>query len=229
MPVLAPSPEFAQRAARILLEIKAVLFNADKPFVFTSGWASPVYIDCRKVIAFPRERRAIIEMGHKLILDRVGKGKFDCIAGGETAGIPYAAWLAEAFDLPMLYVRKQPKGFGRMAQIEGEMKEGARVLMVEDLASDGKSKAKFIDVLRKAGGVVDHAFVVFEYGIYKGIHKTMDDLGVSLHSLCTWWDMLKAARDSGYFEARTLDEVEKFLKGPEAWSAAHGGTAGEAA
>src|SRR5580692_9697217 len=118
MPVLPPPPEFASRTARALLEIKAVLFNADKPYIFTSGWASPVYIDCRKLIAFPKERRAVIEMAHKLLLERVGVGKFDAVAGGETAGIAYAAWLAEAFDLPMLYVRKQAKGFGRMAQIE---------------------------------------------------------------------------------------------------------------
>jgi len=227
MPVLPPPADYAQRTARALLEIKAVLFNPDQPFIFTSGWASPVYIDCRKVIAFPRERRAIIDMAQHLILDRVGKN-FDYVAGGETAGIAYAAWLAEAFDLPMLYVRKQPKGFGRMAQIEGDLKEGGRVLMVEDLASDGKSKVNFIAPLRKAGAVVDHAFVVFEYGIFKKIHATMDELGVTLHSLCTWWDMLKAARASGYFETRTLDEVEKFLKAPEIWSAAHGGT-GEAA
>jgi orotate phosphoribosyltransferase len=229
MPVFAPPEDFARRTARILLEISAILFNADKPFVFTSGWASPVYIDCRKVIAFPRARRAIIEMARDLIAERAGYERFECIAGGETAGIPYAAWLADAFDLPMLYVRKQPKGFGRMAQIEGDMKEGARVLLVEDLASDGRSKAKFVEALRTAGGVVDHSFVVFEYGIFPGIHRTMDDLGISLHSLCTWWSMLDAARESGYFEKRTLDEVENFLNGPEAWSAAHGGTAGEAA
>ena len=223
MPVLKPPPDFASRTARALLEIKAVLFNADKPFIFTSGWASPVYIDCRKVIAFPKERRAIMDMAKKLIADRIGKN-FDCVAGGETAGIAYAAWLAEAFDLPMLYVRKQPKGFGRMAQIEGDLKEGARVLLVEDLASDGKSKVKFVEPLRKAGATVEHAFVVFEYGIFKNIGSTMDEVGLTLHSLCTWWDMLKAARESGYFEARTLDEVEKFLQSPETWSAAHGGT-----
>src|ERR1700761_6541073 len=155
MPVLAPPSDYAQRTARILLEIKAVLFNIEKPFIFTSGWASPVYIDCRKPIAFPRARRAIIDMARQLVLDRVGYESFDYVAGGETAGIAYAAWLAEAFNLPMLYVRKQPKGFGRGAQIEGELKEGARVLLVEDLASDGKSKAKFVEALRKAGGVVD--------------------------------------------------------------------------
>jgi orotate phosphoribosyltransferase len=228
MPVLAPPSDYAQRTAKTLLDIKAVLFNADQPFIFTSGWASPVYIDCRKVIAFPKERRLIVEMAKQLILDRAGKN-FDVIAGGETAGIPYAAWLAEAFDLPMIYVRKQAKGFGRMAQIEGDLKEGARVLMVEDLATDGKSKVKFVEALRKAGAVVDHAFVVFEYGIFKQIGATMDGIGITLHSLCTWRDMLKAARASGYFEARTLDEVEKFLNGPEEWSKAHGGSAGVAA
>jgi len=227
MPVLKPPAEFAQRTAQALIDIKAVLFNAEKPFIFTSGWASPVYIDCRKVIAFPKERKAIMQMAKQLIAERVGKN-FDYVAGGETAGIAYAAWLAEAFDLPMLYVRKQPKGFGRMAQIEGDLKEGSRVLLVEDLASDGKSKVKFVDPLRKAGATVEHAFVVFEYGIFKNIGATMDQVGLTLHSLCTWWDMLKAARASGYFETRTLDEVEAFLNNPEKWSAAHGGT-GEAA
>src|SRR3984957_8528147 len=110
MPVLPPPPDFAARTARALLDIKAVLFNPEKPFIFTSGWASPVYIDCRKVIAFPRERRAIMDMAKQLIIDRTG-GKFDAIAGGETAGIAYAAWLAEAFDLPMPYVPNTTKAF----------------------------------------------------------------------------------------------------------------------
>lgn len=227
MPVLPPTTDNAQRTAQILLDIKAVLFNAEKPFIFTSGWASPVYIDCRKVISFVHARRAIIEMARKLILDRAGYEKFDYVAGGETAGIPYAAWLAEAMDLPMLYVRKQAKGFGRMAQIEGDMREGASVLLVEDLASDGASKAKFVEALRKAGAIVEHSFVVFEYGVYKKIHATIDDLGINLHSLCTWRDVLKTAREKSYFDAGTLDEVEKFLNSPEAWSAAHGGTKGE--
>jgi orotate phosphoribosyltransferase len=223
MSVPNPPAEYSERTARILLEIQAVLFNADKPFIFTSGWASPVYIDCRKIISFPRARRAIIEMAGQLIKDRVGYESFDYIAGGETAGIAYAAWLADEFNLPMLYIRKQSKGFGRMAQIEGDMKEGARVLLVEDLASDGKSKVKFVAALRDAGAKIDHSFVVFHYGIFKQLHKTMDEIGVSLHSLCTWWEMLKTARESGYFENRTLDEVETFLNGPEAWSDAHGG------
>lgn len=229
MTVHNPPAEAAAATAKILLDIQAVLFNAEKPFIFTSGWASPVYSDCRKLISFTQERRAVIKMAKDMLLARVGAGAFDAVAGGETAGIPYAAWLAEALDLPMLYVRKQPKGFGRNAQIEGSFAEGARILLVEDLASDGKSKVKFVDALRKAGAKVDHSFVIFHYGIFKSIHQTMDQAGLELHALCTWWELLKVARSSGYFAASTLDEVEKFLHNPEAWSAAHGGSSGEAA
>jgi orotate phosphoribosyltransferase len=215
--------EYAMRTARLLFEIQAVLFNAEKPFILASGRASPVYIDGRKVISFPRARRAIIEMGKELIIDQAGCECFDYIAGGETAGIPYAAWLADAFDLPMLYVRKQPKGYGRNAQIEGYMEEGKRVLLVEDLATDGGSKIKFIEALRAAGAKVDHAFVMFHYGIMAESKTNMQKLGIELHALCTWWDMLKVARENNYFDVKTLDEVEKFLKDPEGWSLAHGG------
>src|SRR5216684_9330704 len=128
--------EAAETTARILLETKAVLFSPEKPFTFTSGRVSPVYIDCRKLISFPRARRKLMDLGADLIERRVGCESLDAVAGGETAGIPFAAWIADRLSLPMLYVRKQRKGFGRNAQIEGELKEGARVLLVEDLASE---------------------------------------------------------------------------------------------
>jgi orotate phosphoribosyltransferase len=217
--------ETAARTARILFEIKAVLFNAEKPFIFTSGSASPVYIDCRKLISFPRARRAAINMLTQQIYDNAGHECFDAVAGGETAGISYAAWLSDAMDLPMLYVRKQPKGFGRMAQIEGDLREGQRVLLVEDLASQGTSKVKFVEALRAAGAVVEHVGVVFHYGIYAKSDTTMQQLGVKLHGLCTWWDALAVAREQNYFDTKTLGEVEKYLHAPEEWSLAHGGKA----
>jgi len=131
--------QFASRTARLLLDIKAVNFRPEDPYIFTSGWASPVYIDCRKVISFLDARRQIMEMAVECVGSAVGWESFDAVAGGETAGIPYAAWISETVSLPMLYVRKKPKGFGRDAQIEGAMAEGARVLLVEDLATDGAS------------------------------------------------------------------------------------------
>ena len=142
----------AEITSRILLETKAVLFNPDQPFTFTSGRVSPVYVDCRRLISFPRARAKLMDLASDLIGRAVGFESFDAVAGGETAGIPFAAWIAERLSLPMLYVRKQPKGFGRHAQIEGVMAEGARVLLVEDLASEGTSKLNFIHAIKKAGG-----------------------------------------------------------------------------
>jgi len=219
----------ADLTARLLLEIEAVLFyDGTTPFKFTSGWASPVYVDCRKVVSFPRARRAIVEYAVETLRRDAGFERFDAVAGGETAGIPYAAWIADALGLPMQYVRKKPKGFGRDARIEGVVEDGMRVLLVEDLATDGKSKASFVDALREAGCAVEHAFVVFHYGIFPQSLETMAAMGVRLHALVTWWDMLRAAKEGGYFADATLAQVEEFLNAPAAWSVAHGGAGGEA-
>src|SRR3990170_7863030 len=161
----------ADMTAKMMLEVKAVHFSDGKPFVFTSGWASPVYIDCRKLISYPRVRSTLIDFATTTILRDIGFEQFDTVAGGETAGIPYAAWIADRLALPMQYVRKKPKGFGRNAQIEGVLTEGQRVLLVEDLNTDGRSKAKFCQALRDAGAVVEHVFVVFNYGIFKDTPK----------------------------------------------------------
>ena len=148
-----PDAEMARLTARMLLEVKAVNFRRDEPYKLTSGLASPVYIDCRKLISFPLVRSALMDFAVAKILRDAGFARFDAVAGGETAGIPFAAWIAERMGLPMLYVRKKPKGFGRNAQIEGFMPEGARVLLVEDLTTDGGSKLRFAEALRAAGAV----------------------------------------------------------------------------
>ena len=120
----------SELTAKMLLEVDAVLFNPAKPFIFTSGWASPVYIDCRRLISFPRLRQTIIDFATTTILRDIGFEKFDTVAGGETAGIPFAAWIADRLMLPMQYVRKKRKGFGRAAQLEGHIQEGALSLLV---------------------------------------------------------------------------------------------------
>jgi orotate phosphoribosyltransferase len=213
----------AEITARMLLEVKAVLFFEDKPFIFTSGWASPVYIDCRKLIFYPRIRSQLVDFAAATLAREVGFEQFDVIAGGETAGIPYAAWLADRLALPMQYVRKKPKGFGRNAQIEGDIREGARTLLVEDLTTDGRSKINFCKALRDAGAIVDHVFVNFYYDIYPESKQILSELGVQLHYLATWWDVLAVVKKDGYLQTRQLAEVEKFLHEPAKWSAAHGG------
>jgi len=213
----------AQTTARMLLEVKAVLFSDEKPFIFTSGWASPVYIDCRKLIFYPRIRSQLVEFATATLARDAGFEQFDVVAGGETAGIPYAAWIAERLGLPMQYVRKKPKGFGRNAQIEGDIRAGARTLLVEDLTTDGRSKINFCKALREAGAVVEHVYVNFYYDIFPEARKTLVDLGVTLHHLATWWDVLAVVKQGDYLSPAQLSEVESFLHAPAPWSAAHGG------
>src|SRR6266568_2793015 len=173
----------AEITARILLETQSVLFRPDDPFTFTSGRLSPVYIDCRRLISFPRARRKLMDMAAELIERHTGFESLDAIAGGETAGIPFAAWIADRLLLPMLYVRKQPKGFGRNAQI-------------------------------------DHAFVIFNYGIFPQIETSLAAEGITLLALATWWDVAETAERLGRFAPGQYAAVESFLKDPEAWSKA---------
>jgi len=218
-----PKEEIARLTARMLLEIKAVHFNAAEPFTLASGLPSPTYIDCRKLISYPRIRSTLMDFLTVTVLREAGFEAFDNIAGGETAGIPFAAMVAERMALPMTYVRKKPKGYGRNARIEGAMSEGQRVLLVEDLTTDGGSKLSFVDAIRDTGASCGHTAVIFYYGIFPETEKTLGDHGVKLHHLCTWWDVLEEARTQGAFDAETLAEVEAFLKAPRAWQEARKG------
>src|SRR3954463_4191853 len=204
--------------ARLLLEIEAIHCRPDNPYIFTSGRASPVYIDCRKIISFPEARAKIMQHAFKAVEKSIGWSKIDVVAGGETAGIPFAAFLAALAKKSMVYVRKQPKGFGRMAQIEGDLKPGKRVLLVEDLATDGGSKLVFIEALKKAEAKVTDCFVIFHYGIFPQSIEMLAAGGVKLHALATWWDALEAAAKHKYFDEKSLTETRPFLDAPERWS-----------
>jgi orotate phosphoribosyltransferase len=207
------------------LDTGAVRFMTDKPFIFTSGWASPVYNDSRWLISFPAVRSALMNFTVDGITRDIGRDKLDAVAGGETAGIAFAAWIADRTNLPMQYIRKKPKGFGRGSQIEGHLIPGQRVLLVEDLATDGRSKINFVNAIRDAGGTCDHCTVLFFYDIYPEGRKILADIGVTLHYLTTWHDVLRVAKASGKFEPKMLAEVEKFINDPAGWSKAHGGVA----
>ncbi|MBC2802027.1 orotate phosphoribosyltransferase [Rhizobium ruizarguesonis] len=211
----------AELLAKMLWEIKAVHFNAAQPYKLASGMASPVYIDCRKLLSFPRIRSTVMDFAASTLLRDAGFEQFDCIAGGETAGIPFAALLADRLGLPMIYVRKQPKGHGRNAQIEGNMPEGSRVLVIEDLTTAGGSMFKFIDAVRAAGGIVDHGIALFFYGIFG--EQRFTDGKVRLHHIATWRNVLAIAREQKLFDDKTLSEVEAFLDAPLAWSGKNGG------
>jgi len=216
-----PAEEIARLTARALLEIEAVHFNAAEPFTLASGLPSPTYIDCRKLISFPRIRSMLMDFLAATVMRDAGMEAFDNVAGGETAGIPFSALMAERLALPMTYVRKKPKGYGRNARIEGVMGEGDRVLLVEDLTTDGGSKLSFVDAIRETGASCGHTAVIFSYGIFPETEKTLGDHGVKLHALCTWHDVLAEARAQSSFDRATLDGVGAFLADPRGWQEAH--------
>ncbi|WP_439155565.1 orotate phosphoribosyltransferase [Yoonia sp.] len=212
--------EMAQLTAGMLIEIGAIDFNAFEPFTHASGKQAPTYVDCRKLISYPRIRATLMDFMAVSIMREAGFEAFDNVAGGETAGIPFAALVAERLALPMTYVRKKPKGYGRNARIEGVMTEGQRVLLVEDLTTDGGSKLSFVDAIRDTGATCSATAVIFFYGIFDGVEQTLADHGVQLIHLCTWWDVLTEAKARGAFDPATLATVEAYLRDPADWTPA---------
>jgi len=215
--------EMARLTARMLLEIKAVNFEVENPYKLASGLVSPSYIDCRELISYPSIRSTLMDFLVATVRRNAGFEAFDSVAGGETGGIPYGAWMADRMGLPMQYVRKKPKGYGKNSQVEGVLYEGQRVLLAEDMTTDGGSKIKFVDAIRQAGGVCNHTALIFFYDIFPNTRENLAEHGITLHYLATWHDVLAEAKAGNYFDTSTLDEVEKFFADPLGWSLAHGG------
>ena len=222
IPTTYPSREdIARLSASMLLEVGAIHFNAREPFTHASGKKAPTYVDCRKLISFPRIRSTLMDFLACTVMRDAGFEAFDNVAGGETAGIPFGALIAERLALPMTYVRKKPKGYGRNARIEGVMTEGQRVLLVEDMTTDGGSKISFVEAIRDTGATCAHTAVIFFYDIFPDTREVLGGHGIALHSLCTWWDVLAVAKEQKTFDEETLTEVEKFLRNPAEWQASH--------
>ncbi len=221
IPTSFPSKEeIARLTAGMLIEIGAIDFNATEPFTHASGKQAPTYVDCRKLISFPRIRSTLMDFLAVTIMREAGFEAFDNVAGGETAGIPFGAMIAERLALPMTYVRKKPKGYGRNARIEGVMTEGQRVILVEDLTTDGGSKLSFVDAIRETGATCNATAVIFYYGIFEGVEDNLAQHGVQLLSLCTWWDVLAEAKARNVYDPETLSAVEAYLNDPAGWSPA---------
>lgn len=207
--------------AKGLLESKAITVNLENPFVFVSGTISPVYVDVRKLLSFPKVRDKVTDGFIELIRKGIEIEKIDVIAGGETAGIPFAAMVAGELKKPMIYVRKETKGYGQNKQIEGTINKGDRVLLVEDVITSGTTKVKFNIGIRSAGATMTDCICVFNYesevlGIHEGREK-LKNYDIKLHSLVDWDDVLKIAEEDDYFSSEELAQIRKFLQDPEVW------------
>ena len=201
--------------AEKLIDIESVKFSFENHFTLTSGLKSPVYVDCRKIISFIDERELI--MNEALSYFEKNKIQFDLVAGGETAGIPYAAIISEKIKKPMVYIRKKPKGFGQNQQIEGHFKDKEKAILIEDLATDGGSKVVFVEAMRKAGLIVNDIFVIFYYDIFNLENSVLSKLNVNIHSLCTWKDILSVIEKKNIYKENDIKNLKKFLSNPDDW------------
>jgi orotate phosphoribosyltransferase len=214
---MTPS-DIGAATATLLLQADAVRVSRSHPFFLAAGWASPVYVDCRLLIATPERRRAMTA----LAAAAASATQFDAIAGAETAGIPFGTLLAEQLGLPLRYVRKRPLGVGHHAQVEGGPVAGMRVLLVDDLTTDAASKLAFTRGLRAAGATVSDVVTIFYHAVFPGVAARLEQAQLTLHALATWQDILKA--DAGnWLAAEDRSELEQFLANPAGWSALHGG------
>lgn len=213
--------EVSKKIAEMLLSTESITVYQDKPFVFVSGRISPVYIDCRKLLSFAAEREYIVTALAKMAETDIGLNNIDVVAGGETAGIPYASFVSHIIKKPMIYIRKQPKGYGGTKQIEGILEAGQRVLMVEDLITDGLSKMRFNIGIRGAGAKMTHCLCVFDYASDRlNLHEGKTNLaknGIDLHVLANWDDVLDTGLSKSYFSEESSRQILDFLKEPENW------------
>jgi orotate phosphoribosyltransferase len=182
---------------------------------------APIYCDNRLTLSHPRVRRAIRD-GFVDVLR--GAGRTDVVlAGTATAGIPHAAWLAEALDQPMVYVRSSAKGHGKQARIEGVLEKGERVVVVEDLISTGGSALGAVQALRDAGAAVEAVLAIFSYEL-DAARAAFEEAGVDRHVLTTFSTLIDVAHDRGELSGAELDALKAWRDDPGGWSARHGGT-----
>ena len=203
--------------AKALIDKKAITLNARSPFTFVSGIKSPIYTDNRKMIGFPKERETIVDY----IVKKLEGRDYDVIAGTATAGIPWAAWVADKVKKPMAYIRSEKKGHGAGKQIEGSDVSGKKVMVVEDLISTGGSSMRSVEACREAGGIVDCIVAIFSYGFEKA-EKKFEEGRCKAEVLVDFDCLVKTAEKMGAISSDELIIVLEWNKDPSGWGPKHG-------
>ena len=206
---------YQDEVAKILIAIESIKFSFKNPFTLTSGHKSPVYVDCRKIISYTKERNKILDYAEQYLINH--NLSFEILAGGETAGIPYASFLAERLQKPMIYIRKNTKEFGKNQQIEGNFNNKQKAILIEDLATDGKSKIIFVDAMRKFNIHVTDIFVIFYYDIFKTSKTSLANLNVKIHYLCTWKNIIEIIQKNKIISKNEIENLKFFLNEPKKW------------
>ncbi|GGI64090.1 orotate phosphoribosyltransferase [Limosilactobacillus caviae] len=206
---------YSQRVAKALLDIHAVTLNPEHPFTWASGLKSPIYTDNRLTISYPEVRQAIFNGMVEQI--KLHFPDTDIIAGTATAGIPHAAWVAQNMELPMIYVRTKPKDHGQGKQIEGVLKEGQRVVVIDDLISTGGSVLNAVRAVNNAGGKVIGVVSVFTYNLPAAEQNFMAN-GLKYYSVTDYMTLIKVAKENNQISADHLKSLQQWRKDPLSWS-----------
>ena len=204
--------DFAQR----LLAIKAIKLQPNNPFTWASGWKSPFYCDNRKTLSYPELRNYVkLELVHA-ILEHFPE--VEAVAGVATGAIPQGALVADALNLPFVYIRNKPKDHGLENLIEGELKPGAKVVVVEDLISTGGSSLKAVEAIRKNGSEVIGMVASYTYG-FPVAKKAFEEAGVQLVTLTDYEHVVAIARETGYIAESDIQLLDEWRKDPANWKA----------
>ncbi|MCC4373624.1 orotate phosphoribosyltransferase [Limosilactobacillus reuteri] len=206
---------YSQRVAKALLDIHAVTLNPDQPFTWASGLKSPIYTDNRLTISYPEVRQAIFNGMVEQI--KLHFSEADVIAGTATAGIPHAAWVAQNMELPMIYVRTKPKDHGQGKQIEGVLKEGQKVVVIDDLISTGGSVLNAVRAVNNSGGKVIGVVSVFTYDLPAAEQNFMAN-GLKYYSVTDYMTLIKVAKENNQISADHLKSLQEWRKDPLSWS-----------
>ncbi len=203
----------SQKTASILLDIGSVLFSRRQPFKFDSGILSPVYVDNRLLISYPKEREVILG----LLIKRIKEiGIPDVVAGVATAGIPHAAFIAQKLNIPMVFVRAKPKDHGRGNQVEGIIKKGQKVLVVEDLISTGGSSARVVEALRNIGAEVTEVLAIYSHNL-KEAQENFKKAKVKFSFLTSTQEVAKVAKEKGLLLDGQIETIIEWTKDPKNW------------
>lgn len=203
-----------QLLAEKLLKISAIKLQPENPFVWASGWNSPIYTDNRKTLSYPDIRSFIKVELTRLIMENFSDA--DAIAGVATGAIAQGALVADTLGLPYVYVRSTPKNHGLENLIEGNLQPGQKVVVIEDLISTGGSSLKAVEAIRNAGCEVVGMAAIFTYG-FPIAEEAFKNANVTLYTLSNYNSMLEAALASGYIKADDVETLKEWRKDPANW------------
>ena len=206
--------DIAKKTAEVLLQVKAIKLSPTDPFTWASGWKSPIYCDNRVTLSYPTVRVLLKEEISKIVESKYGKP--DVIAGVATGAIAIGVLVAQELGVPFIYVRPEPKSHGRKNQIEGHLKNGQNVVVIEDLISTGKSSLNAVKALKESGATVKGMVAIFSYG-FDLASENFKNSNVDLTTLSDYSHLLGQAMDSKYITEKELDTLTDWRKNPENW------------